>query len=290
MIAVQDRASVVCHDSRPMVPVTATIVDIQEESSNTRTYMLQIDDPAMRSAYRFEPGQFNMVYVFGVGEAAISISSDPAHNEYLAHTIRHVGSVTRAIARMKVGDKLGLRGPFGHGWPISRCSGRDILMVAGGIGLAPIRPLIYAILANRGQFGRVVLMYGGRSPSDLLYQKELAAWRDDGQMDLLVSVDYSIAQWDGPVGVVTDLIKRLRIRPDRTSVMVCGPRMMNRHVTWQLLRLRVAPDQLFISLERNMRCGVGRCGHCQYGPKFVCKDGPVFSYESIREVFGKEEI
>ncbi|MCX8109575.1 MAG: FAD/NAD(P)-binding protein, partial [Verrucomicrobiae bacterium] len=219
MIVTHAQASVICGDSRPLVPVWATIVDIQEETSNTRTYVLRIDDPALRDAYRFEPGQFNMVYVFGVGEAAISISSDPADRERLAHTIRHVGSVTRAIARMKVGDKLGLRGPFGNGWPISRCRGRDILMVAGGIGLAPIRPLIYSILANRGQFGRVVLMYGGRSPGDLLYQGELAKWRDDGRMDVLVSVDYSIAEWDGPVGVVSDLIKRLRIRPDRTSVM-----------------------------------------------------------------------
>ncbi len=290
MTPVKDRSEIICYEARAMVPTAATIVEIKEESSNTRTYYLQIDDPDLRSRYRFQPGQFNMVYVFGVGEAAISISSDPATPERMAHTIRHVGSVTRAIATMRVGDKLGVRGPFGNGWPIKECRNRDVVMVAGGIGLAPLRPLIYSLLANREQYGRLVLMYGGRSPADLLFRDELNLWRDEGKLDTLVSVDYSIEEWHGPVGVVTDLIKRLRLRPDRTSVMVCGPRVMNRYVTWQILRLRVPADQLFVSLERNMRCGVGRCGHCQYGPKFVCKDGPVFAYQSIQNIFGKEEI
>ncbi len=290
MIAVKDRPQIVCHDSRPMAPTLATIVGIKEESSNTRTYSLQIDDPDLRRRYRFRPGQFNMIYAFGVGEAAISISSDPANTDQLSHTVRQVGSVTRALARMQVGDRLGVRGPFGNGWPLDRCKGRDIVIVAGGIGLAPLRPLIYSVLASRERFGRVILVYGGRSPADLLFQSELETWRENPDFDLLISVDYAIAEWHGPVGVVTDLIKRLRLRPERTSVMVCGPRIMNRFVTWQILRLRVPEDQLFVSLERNMRCGVGRCGHCQYGPKFVCKDGPVFSYESIRNVFGKDEI
>ncbi len=290
MIAVKDRPQIVCHDSRPMAPTLATIVGIKEESSNTRTYSLQIDDPDLRRRYRFRPGQFNMIYAFGVGEAAISISSDPADTDQLSHTVRQVGSVTRALARMQVGDRLGVRGPFGNGWPLDRCKGRDIVIVAGGIGLAPLRPLIYSVLASRDRFGRVILVYGGRSPADLLFQAELEQWRENPDFDLLISVDYAIAEWHGPVGVVTDLIKRLRLRPERTSVMVCGPRIMNRFVTWQILRLRVPEDQLFVSLERNMRCGVGRCGHCQYGPKFVCKDGPVFSYESIRNVFGKDEI
>lgn len=290
MTSLKDRPKIVCHDHRPMVPTVATIVDIRDESSNTRTYSLEIDELESRRQYRFQPGQFNMVYIFGVGEAAISISSDPARPDQLAHTIRHVGSVTRAIAKMRVGDKLGVRGPFGNGWPLNECRGRDIVLVAGGIGLAPLRPAIYRILANRERYGRVILMYGGRSPNDLLFRQELETWREAGQLDILVSVDYGIEEWDGPVGVVTDLIKRLRLRPERTSVMVCGPRIMNRFVTWQIRRLRVPSDQLFVSLERNMRCGVGRCGHCQYGPKFVCKDGPVFSFESIQNIFAKEEI
>jgi NAD(P)H-flavin reductase len=273
-----------------MAPTLATITDIKEESSNTRTYRLQIDDPELRRRYRFRPGQFNMLYAFGVGEAALSISSDPANPEQISHTVRQVGSVTRALARRQVGDRVGVRGPFGNGWPLEHCKGRDIVIITGGIGLAPLRPLIYSVLANRQRFGRFILVYGGRSPGDLLFQSELEQWRAHPDFDLLISVDYAIAEWHGPVGVVTDLIKRLRLRPERTSVMVCGPRIMNRFVAWQILRLRVPDDQLFVSLERNMRCGVGRCGHCQYGPKFVCKDGPVFSYKELRNIFGKDEI
>lgn len=285
-----DRADIVSRESRVMAPMTASIVRIEEETSNTRTYHLEFDDAALRGQYRFQPGQFNMVGVFGVGEAAISISSDPRTPERMAHTIRHVGSVTRAIGTMGVGDKLVVRGPFGNGWPVQECRHRDVVIVAGGIGLAPLRPLIYALLAEREQYGRLVLMYGGRSPADLLFRDELSAWRDEGRLDTLVSVDYAIQEWDGPVGMVTDLIKRLRLRPERTFVMVCGPRAMNRYVTWQILRLHVPADQLFLSLERNMRCGVGLCGHCQLGPEFVCKDGPVFNYQRIQNVFGKEEV
>ncbi len=290
MDSVQDRPTIVCHDGRPMVPTLASIAAIREESSNTRTYTLRIDDRELRGKYRFQPGQFNMLYLFGVGEAAISLSSDPEQPDTLGHTIRHCGSVTFGIGKMRVGGKLGLRGPFGSSWPLERCAGRDIILVAGGIGLAPLRPVIYQILAHRHRYGRVVLVYGGRSPKDLLFQSELEAWTQDPDIDALVTVDYPIEEWSGPVGVVTDLLKRVRLRAQDTSVFVCGPRIMNRFVAFQLLRLQVPTDHLFVSLERNMRCGVGRCGHCQYGSKFVCKDGPVFSYRELENVFAKEEI
>ena len=232
-----------------------------------------------------------MLYVFGVGEAAVSISSDPAQTDQLSHTMRQVGSVTRTLAKMVVGDRLGVRGPFGNAWPLDRCKGHDIVVVAGGIGLAPLWLLSTASWRTGSAFGRFILVaHGGRSPADLLFKAELDQWRERPDFDLLISVDRAIAEWHGPVGVVTDLMKRLRLRPERTSVMVCGPRIMNRFVTWQILRLRVPDDQLFVSLERNMRCGVVRCGHCQYGPRFVCKDGPVFSYASIRNVSGRNDI
>ncbi len=164
-----DRPNTGFRGPQVIAPATASIVEIKEETANTRTYLLQFDDPALRGQYRFQPGQFNMVHVFGVGDAAISISSDPRTPERMAHTIRHVGSVTRAIGTMRVGDRLGVRGPFGNGWPLQECRGRDVVMVAGGIGLAPLRPLIYALLAERERYGRLVLMYGGRSPADLLW-------------------------------------------------------------------------------------------------------------------------
>ena len=290
MPSFQNRPTIVCHADRPMVPTLATITAITEESANTRTYTLRIDDPELRARYRFQPGQFNMLYLFGVGEAAISISSDPDQRDSLAHTIRHCGSVTFGIGKMRVGGKLGLRGPFGSSWPLEQCAGRDIVLVAGGIGLAPLRPAIYQILAHRNRFGRFILVYGGRAPRDLLFQSELEAWSEDPDIDALVTVDYPMEEWTGPVGAVTQLLKRVRLRGQDTSVFVCGPRIMNRFVAFQLLRLQVPTDQLFLSLERNMRCGVGRCGHCQYGAKFVCKDGPVFSYREIENVFATEEI
>lgn len=290
MISLRDRPAIVCHADRPMVPTLATIVGISEESANTSTYMLRIDEPELRNRFRFQPGQFNMLYLFGVGEVAISISSDPGRRDSLAHTIRHCGSVTFGIGKMRVDGKLGLRGPFGSSWPLERCAGRDILLVAGGIGLAPLRPAIYQILAQRHRYGRVILVYGGRSPKDLLFQSELEAWNENPDIDALVTVDYPMDEWAGPVGLVTNLLKRVRLRGLDTSVFVCGPRIMNRYVAFQLLRLQVPTDHLFVSLERNMRCGVGRCGHCQYGPKFVCKDGPVFSYGDVQSVFATEEI
>ncbi len=290
MVAVKDRPQVICHAGRAMVPTPATITSVKEESSNTRTYTLQIDDPELRGKYRFQPGQFNMIYLFGVGEAAISVSSDPEQHDSLAHTIRHCGSVTFGIGKLRVGDKLGLRGPFGSSWPLERCAGRDVILVAGGIGLAPLRPAIYQLLAHRRRYGRVILVYGGRSPKDLLFRDELDGWEENPDIDAHVTVDYPMEEWAGPVGVVTNLLKRVRLPAQQTSVLVCGPRIMNRFVAFQLRRLQVPNDQLFVSLERNMRCGVGRCGHCQYGPKFVCKDGPVFSYQELQNIFAKEEV
>jgi len=290
MVAIKDRPRIVSHPSKPMVPTPATITHIKEESSNTSTYTLQIDDPQLRETYRFQPGQFNMLYLFGLGEAAISLSGDPEDHGNIVHTIRHCGSVTFGLGKLAVGSKIGIRGPFGNGWPLDAGKGRDIILIAGGIGLAPLRPAVHQILANRSLYGRVILVYGGRAPADLLYQKELEVWNDHPDIDALVTVDYPQDDWSGPVGVVTDLLKRIRLRGEQVSVMICGPRIMNRFVAWMLVRLHVPEEHVFVSLERNMRCGLGRCGHCQYGPKFVCKDGPVFAYKDVKGIFAMKEI
>ncbi|WP_428936776.1 FAD/NAD(P)-binding protein [Fontivita pretiosa] len=273
-----------------MMPVAARIVSVREENFNTRTFRLQICDPELRSLYRFAPGQFNMLYVPGVGEAAISISSDAHNPEYLEHTIRVVGSVTRAITRLGQGGVVGLRGPFGRGWPIEALAGHDIVIVAGGIGLAPLRPVVYQILRERQRFGRVVLLYGCRTPADRLYAEELEQWSAGEQIDVLVTVDNATPGWVGPVGVVMKLLQRIKVNAARANVLICGPRMLNRVAASQFLQLHVPPEQVFLSLERNMHCGFGRCGHCQYGAKFVCKDGPVFSFAEISDIFAKEEI
>jgi NAD(P)H-flavin reductase len=273
-----------------MMPVATRIVAVREENFNTRTFQLQIIDESVRPIYRWSPGQFNMLYVPGVGEAAISISSDAEQPEHLEHTIRMVGSVTRAILKVGEGGVIGLRGPFGHGWPLERLEGRDLVIVGGGIGLAPLRPIIYHVLKHRSRFRRVILLYGCRTPADRLYAEEIEGWTASDQIDVLVTVDNATPGWVGPVGVVTKLLQRIKVNAARTSVLVCGPRMLNRAAAWSFLQLHVPPEHVYVSLERNMHCGYGRCGHCQYGAKFICKDGPVFCFAEIAGIFAKEEI
>jgi NAD(P)H-flavin reductase len=272
------------------IPVPARIVSIKDENFNTKTFTLEFTDERLRWGYRFAPGQFNMVYVPNVGEAAISISSDPSQSQQMAHTIRLVGMVTRAMGRMKVGDIVGLRGPYGRGWPMERLEGHDVVIMAGGIGLAPLRPVLYWLLEHRKRCGRVVLFYGCRFPEDRLFADELQAWEKGGELDVLVTVDNATSGWNGPVGVVTKLLQRVKVTGEKTIVLVCGPRILNRVAAWSFLQLHVPAPQVYVSLERNMNCGFGRCGHCQYDSKFVCVDGPVFCFADIADVFAKEEI
>lgn len=275
------------------MPVPTQIIGIAQENFNTYTVQLQIQDPSIREAYRWTPGQFNMIYVPGVGEAAISISSDSEKHDVLEHTIRVVGSVTRSITEMSRGygtRTIGLRGPFGTGWPLDKLDGNDVVLMAGGIGLAPIRPLIYWLRRHRDRARRVVLLYGCRSPEDQLYRSEVAQWTESGDIDVLVTVDNATGEWAGPVGVVTNLLRRIKVNAERTMVMVCGPRILNRVAAWSFLQLHVPQNRVYVSLERNMNCGFGRCGHCQYGSRFVCRDGPVFCFADIADIFAKEEI
>lgn len=273
-----------------MMPVTARVIAVKEENFNTRTFRIRIEDADIRQMYRFAPGQFNMLYVPGVGEAAISISSDASAPESLEHTIRVVGSVTRAITKAGEGGVIGLRGPFGHGWPLHSLEGQDVVMVGGGIGLAPLRPVVYHLLKHREHFRRVILLYGCRTPADRLFASELEQWEADDRIDVLVTVDNATPGWTGPVGVVTKLLQRIKVNAKRTSVMVCGPRILNRVAAWSFLQSHVPAEQVYVSLERNMQCGFGRCGHCQYGSKFVCRDGPVFRFSDVADIFAKEEI
>lgn len=272
------------------MPVPATVLEVREENFNTRTFTLQFVDEEIRHRYRFAPGQFNMLYLPGVGEAAISISSDSDRVDTLGHTIRLVGSVTRAMERLGRGATVGLRGPFGRGWPLEAIQGKDVVIVAGGIGLAPLRPVIYWLLAHREHCKRVVLLYGCRTPEDRVFAGELEQWDAEGSIQVLVTVDNATGAWAGPVGVVTSLLRRIKVNAERTIVLVCGPKILNHVAAWNFLQLHVPPNQVYVSLERNMNCGFGRCGHCQYGGKFVCKDGPVFCFSEVQDVFGKEEI
>jgi NAD(P)H-flavin reductase len=273
----------------PWVAHSTRIVDIRREVPNVATYDLEFDNPAVAAAYRFGPGQFNMLYVPGYGESAISISSDPSRRGVLSHTIRVAGNVTQAIARKQVGDHLAVRGPFGSRWPVAACRGKDVVIACGGIGLAPLRPAIYHILANRAEYGRVILLYGARTPKDLLYPSEYDAWRAAG-LEVDVTVDIGDAGWPGDVGVVPVLFYRLRLQPKQTVVMTCGPEIMMRFVVFEALARRIAPENIYLSLERNMSCAMGFCGHCQFGPYFVCKDGPVFDFGQVEGFFNLEDL
>jgi len=272
------------------MPVPARILDVRQENFNTRTFTMQFVDEETRRQYRFTPGQFNMVYVPGVGEAAISVSSHPEHTDTLEHTIRTVGSVTRAFERLGKGGIVGLRGPFGKGWPLEALRGKDVVIVAGGIGIAPLRPVICWLLDHRDWCRRVVLMYGCRTPEDRVFGAELDAWEQGGAIEVLVTVDNATGDWFGPVGVVTRLLQRIKVGAARTMVLVCGPKILNRVAAWNFLQLHVPPDQVYVSLERNMNCGFARCGHCQFGANFVCTDGPVFCFADIADIFTREDV
>lgn len=277
------------HTNCLLEPQWAEVTTITPEVEGVATYLLKFVDPEIQAAYSFQPGQFNMVYVPGYGEAAISISSDINDRTTIGHTIRFVGNVTHAVSRLKVGDIIGLRGPFGTSWPIRDLQGRDVFIACGGIGLPPLRPVLYHIIQNRPNFGKVTLLYGARTSKDLMYTSEYETWRN-ANIDVQVTVDRGDTDWSGHVGVVPMWFYHFRIDPHRTTVLTCGPEIMIRFVIYEALARRVPVENIYISLERNMKCGQGSCGHCQLGPYFICKDGPVFRFDALEPFFNVEEF
>ncbi len=272
----------------PMATVPARVMQIGKETHDTFTLTVETSNGSGQPA--FAPGQFSMLYVVGVGELPISISGDPEEPGRLVYTVRSVGKATHALVTRRPGDFVGIRGPFGSSWPMTESRGRDILVVAGGIGLAPLRPAIYHILRHRGDYRRLMILYGARSPRDMLYRKQLSAWTYLPDTQILTTVDYGGLSWRGYVGVVTTLFRHLRLQPERTSALICGPEIMMRFVVRELESRGLAARDIHLSMERNMQCAVGFCGHCQLGPYFVCKDGPVFPLSEIEPWMGKYEL
>jgi NAD(P)H-flavin reductase len=273
----------------PMVPETAVIEQIHYEAADIATYRLTFTNPTVRENYRYLPGQFNMLHLPGLGEIAISISSDPDKPEILLHTIREAGNVTKAMARLKKGDIIGVRGPFGSSWPVDRAEGKDLIIVGGGIGLAPLRPAIYHAINHREKYGQVTILSGARSPADLLYPEEYDEWRKH-DIEVLVTVDRADRNWQGNVGVVPMMFYNMRPKAQQTIVFTCGPEIMMRFVVYEALARRIPKESIFVSLERNMKCAIGFCGHCQFGPFYLCKEGPVLGYHRIEPFFGVEEF
>ncbi len=274
--------------TEPMAPRPFAIRRAFDETHDTFTMDLTAADGD--GDLTFAPGQFNMLYVHGVGEVPISISGDPDRPEIITHTTRAVGTVTRAMRKLRRGDVIGVRGPYGEGWPVRQQEGRDVVIVAGGIGLAPLRPAVYSILRLRNAYKRVVLLYGTRSPIDILYQDELEQWRGRFDMDVYVTVDRGMDKWRGNVGFVSNLIGKAPFDPTNAAALLCGPEVMMRVCATELLKRGIAVNDIHVSLERNMKCAVGFCGHCQLGPYFVCKDGPVFPYPAVREILSRWEL
>ncbi len=276
-------------DAGPMRTHPARIIAIKEEAYAIATYQIEFEDPALKEAYQFKAGQFNMLYLPGIGEAPISMSSDPATPQVIGHTIRYAGNLTRAISRLQVGDVIGVRGPYGSAWPLEQIEGDDLCIVTGGIGLAPLRPVIYHVLRHRERYGRVFLLYGARTPDDMLYEDEFESWKQQ-DIQIYLTVDRADPSWRGHVGVVPMLFYLLRLDPKKTTVLTCGPEIMIHFVIYEAMARRIPKERIYVSMERNMKCGVGICGHCQFGPHFVCKEGPVFPYAAIEPFFGVEDF
>nr|MBN2276442.1 FAD/NAD(P)-binding protein [candidate division Zixibacteria bacterium] len=272
----------------PMLARPFTIRRVIKESHDT--FSMELEKPSGRKDFNFLPGQFNMLYVYGIGEVPISISGDPTMPRTLVHTTRAVGTVTKAMWNLKVGESIGVRGPYGTAWPAAESEGSDVVLITGGIGLAPLRPVIYYLLANRGKYGKIVLLYGARTPEDILYVKQLEKWRARFDLEIHLTVDRATGAWHGNVGVVTQLIKRSPFDPLNCVAMVCGPEVMMRFTVMELEKRGVTEDRIYISMERNMKCGIGLCGHCQLGSSFVCKDGPVYRFTDIKDKFTKREM
>ena len=270
----------------PFIPQPAVIKDTKTESADVATYTISLRDPGPQAAYAFKPGQYNMVSLPGIGEAPISISSSPNRHDAFEHTVRFVGRVTNAMAGLRVGDAVGIRGPFGRPWPVDAVKGKDVVVIVGGTGCACIKPAINILIDNRPEFKSATVLYGAKTPQDLLFANEFEYWQDRG-VDVHLTVDKGRKlDWPFHTGVVTTLFDRLPAPKADSAALISGPEIMMRFCVVDLLKRGWPAESIYLSLERRMDCAVRMCGHCQIGPKYVCQDGPVFSYAEIEHIFG----
>lgn len=267
-------------------PWPARITSVVELTEHEKLFEFRIVDERLRNAFHQQPGQFVEVSLFGVGEVPISISSSPTKEGFIELCIRRAGAVTQELHRMQCGDIVGLRGPFGRGFPVEAMRGNDILLVAGGLGIAPLRSLINYIHDERSEFGKVTIVYGSRTPADIMFRDQFEMWRHRTDFDLHLTVDVPDETWDGEVGVVTEPMKKLQINPENTFGAVCGPPVMYRFVVAEMRNKNISYDHIYMSFERHMKCGMGKCGHCQIGHQYVCIDGPVFNYWEAKNIQG----
>lgn len=270
-----------------LVPIEAEIIERVQESATIFTLHLRFVDSQHHERFIFQPGQFNMLYLYGVGEVAISIVSDPENKQIITHTIRAIGRVTNALQKLQVGDRVGVRGPYGRGWPLKQMKNKDVVVVTGGLGCAPSVSIIDYILARRQDYGTLSILQGIKHSDDFIFRKKYALWQKSPHTEIHIAADKAGPTWPWDVGYVTDMIDQITLTPQNTIVMMCGPEMMM-NTAIKILCQRGIPEQhIFLSIERNMECGIGQCGHCQYGGFFICKDGPIFAFSEIKELFNE---
>lgn len=283
-----EKSSTYKQSTDPWIPLIYRVTEVEHENRNITTLNMEPDGNEAIEPLR--PGQFSMIYAFGVGEIPISVSSILKKRPQIIHTVQNVGEVSKNICKANVGDVFGIRGPFGPPWPTEMAKGKDIIIMSGGLGIAPLRPLIEQIIQERGQYRNVNVLYGTRNTKTILFYTDIISWQADPDINFQITVDYSYQNWRGNVGVVTSLVDKARSDPENTIAFVCGPEVMMRFGVKALLDKGIAEDSIYLSMERNMKCGFGHCGHCQYGPYFVCKDGPVFQYPQIKRYLKLKEI
>lgn len=270
------------------IPHPAIIESIQTESFDTKTFMVVFEDKNLAKSFNYKPGQFVQVSLLGVGEAPISITSSPSQKGFLEFTIRAIGKLTRAMHKLKVGDRIYIRGPYGNSFPFEEVKGKDLYFIAGGIGLPPLRSVIKSVFERRRAFGRIKILYGAKTPEEFCFKEELGTWNKMDDTEVLLTVDEPDERWKGNEGVVTTLWDKTDMTTSSGVAYVCGPPIMIRFVVERLIRSGFKDENIFITLERYMKCGIGKCGHCNIGEKFVCVDGPVFTYSQLRKFPDKE--
>lgn len=265
----------------------AEIIDRTQDTLNVFTIGLQFTDPEVQKSYVFQPGQFNMLYLYGVGEVAISIVYEREDKAVFSHTIHAVGRVTKGMAKLKVGDRLGVRGPFGRGWPMEEAKGKDVVIVTGGVGCAPVVGAINYVLQHRDQYRKLIVMQGVKHSEEFFYQERYKRWKNSPNMEIFVSASRGHGpEWPWQSGRITNYVEGLDIDPKNVITMVCGPEGLMRTAALEFVKKGLSEKDIYLSMERNMHCGVGHCGHCQLGGVFICKDGPIFQYAEIKDILG----
>lgn len=271
----------------PYLPEEAIIVERIQETADLFTLRLKLSNSEHQQSYTFSPGQFNMLYLYGIGEIPISIVSDPEDKSIIDHTIRTVGRVTNALSKLKAGDRIGIRGPFGNGWPVEQSKHQDIVIITGGLGCAPVVSMINYIEQRRTDYAKLNIIQGVKHCCDLLWNERYVRWREMPDTRVLLCADYGKAIWPWHIGPVTDVFNKLEFDANNVIIMMCGPEGMMQVCSEQMLQRSVDASRIYLSMERNMQCATGHCGHCQYGSEFICKDGPVFSYDKLQHLFRK---